>query len=238
LPVNIVFFHFLLISCNTPTAKVRPLCQVRDTILKQNIAKVNSLAYFDTVNSNYRLLRAYLDDDTGFLSESLKELKHTIWTIPKELQSDSCAVVLPLNSLGSNEAYRFIFEEAFNFYKTNITISRSNSGAKMHFLIYKPKVSQEEPCHLIKEFVRQITPAQWDTLMRSLRYADFWGLRGENGQTGLDGTILFVDGFLKGQDGNNDKLHRIYRWSPSGSSIWDTYKYVYRLSGFTQFNLE
>jgi len=232
---SLPFFYTLLsTSCNTPTEKVDSIKLVKDTLLKQYVAQADSFSYFDTVNSNYRLLRAYLNDDTGFLSTNLKELKYSIWTIPKDLQFDSCATAIPLKSLGSNEAYRFIFEEAFNYYKTNITISRSNSDAKMHFLIYKPKVSQEEPCQLIKEFDKQLTSAQWDTLMKSLRYADFWGLKGEIGEIGLDGTKLFVDGFRKGQDGN-DKIHRIYRWSPKGSSsIWDTYKDVYRLSGFNE----
>jgi hypothetical protein len=231
------FCIVLLASCNSPTAKVDSINLAKDTILKQFVAQADSFTYFDTIDANYRLLRAYLYNDTGFLSNHLKELKYTIWTIPKDLQFDSCATTPPLNTLGSDEAYRFIFEEAFNYYKTNITISRSSAGAKMHFLIYRPKAS-EGPCQIINEYDKQLTSAQWDTIVKSLRYADFWGLRGENGQMGIDGSNLYIDGFRRGQDGNRDKMHRIYRWSPNESSIWDAYKSVYRFSGFTQFTLE
>src|SRR5436190_20380967 len=100
---HLPFFCILLsTACRTPEAKVNSINLVKDTLLKQYVAQADSFSYFDTVNSNYRLLKAYLNNDTSYLSNTLRELKYSIWTIPKELQFDSCATTLSLNSIGSN----------------------------------------------------------------------------------------------------------------------------------------
>jgi hypothetical protein len=234
------FCLFLLVSCNTNSAKVNPPDSSRDVILKEYVSQADSISYFDTIDANYRFLKAYLNDDTSYLAKSTRDLKDFILAIPRELRVDSCAKTPSLINPSSEEAYRFIYQEVYSSYTANITVSHSNAGTQMHVLVYKPKASNE-PCQVIKEYNKEITSEQWDSIVQSLQYADFWGLRGENGQSGIDGTSLYIDGYKRGQNGFEDKLHRVYRWflgNLGKSAIGDSYKLVYHISGFTQFKIE
>src|SRR6185369_3859607 len=157
------FCLFLLVSCNTNSAKINPPDSSRDVILKEYVSQADSISYFDTIDANYRFLKAYLHDDTSYLAKNTKDLKDFILAIPKELRVDSCAKTPSLINSSSEEAYRFIYQEVYSSYIANITVSHSNAGTQMHVLVYKPKASNE-PCQVIKEYDKQITSAQWDSI--------------------------------------------------------------------------
>lgn len=221
----------ILISCNSQTSCVKLKHSAKDSIVRHYIKLADSFPYFDTTDNHYKMLKAYFGNDTHYLKNSIDDLGYSIALTPKEFIHDSCAKPALLLNRGVDEVYRFVYEGAFNTIKTNITVLNSKSGAELHFLTYKPKVS-EEPCKKIDEYHKRLTSKQWEEIKLLIQYADFWGLRCENGQKGVDGASLYVDGYLRGSNKTEDKWQRVYRWNPKRNAIWDVYELIYEVSGF------
>ena len=201
-----------IFACASRNDIVRSECDSRDSLISQDIALSESYSYSDTTNPNYRFLKAYSRKDTAYLSRFLEAFKQSMFAVP-ELLIDSCMAAKALISSGTKEAYRFIFQEAWGSYTASITVFHSDSMSNMHVLFYKPKVS-DKPCQLLTEYDKALSSAQWDSIRNALNYAEFWGLRGDNGRPGIDGTTLLIDGYKQGNDLEADRQYHVYRWQP------------------------
>lgn len=225
---------FLLSACETKSKISESKNDRSDSILTQYLHRADSFPYFDTSDLNYRLLKAYSSGDTGYLSAKFYELSKSIENIPKELLVDSCITHLSCYDGDFEEAYLFIYEPSFSKYKTNITVVKEIDSAKITFRIYKPKAS-DETCKLIKEETKPLALSEWETIIKSLKYADFWGMNGSNNQIGLDGSSLVVHGYQKNAQSSEVKERKVYRWNSELTAIGDVYKLSSRLSGLDQF---
>ncbi len=233
---QIVILHFLglifFTSCKNSGNKNLSY-SIRDSVLQEHLAALDSLPYFDTTDINYKILKAYKSNDTFFFKnlhidiEREKKFRHQ-WDL-----IDSCAKEQKLSDLNVDEAYRFIYQAAFCPYKVNVTITKKTDSASLHFLIYQYQWDTAK-CRIINEFDKKLPIKNWTEITESLDKYDFWGLKRENGVHGLDGSSLTVIGYKK-----RDTLYRretktnfIYRWG--GTTLGEPFHLVLKISGNKQ----
>ncbi len=194
----ILLLIFSLCSCNEKNDSTT--LSLRDSVLKAYLSEVDSLDFYDTTDMNYKLIKAYYNNDTIFFKKFEK----------KDSNADSI--------------YRFIYSQAFSPYETNLTVSKSGDTAKIHALVYQTS-RDTIPCEIIDEFDKKISLKEWNEFNTSLSSADFWGLKEDNGIHGFDGSTLTIYAFIKGDNTNwhPRKTQTVSRWSPYNLPIYGSY---------------
>ncbi|OQP59424.1 hypothetical protein A3860_37850 [Niastella vici] len=226
-----IFSITLFASCNNGADKSLNY-SLRDSITKKHLESFGSSIYSDTSDINYKVLKAYVVNDTSFFKKLNAEMEKGQKVKQQLENNDSCIHQLSLQNLGADEAYRFVFSEAFCQYKLNVTISRTADNSNIHFIILQD-VWLHDTCKVINEYNRKITAQDWDNFSRLMDEADFWGLKSNNGVMGLDGSDLVTTGFKRHRTyDRKPKFNCVYRWGPSTLSI--PFHFVLKLSGNTQ----
>lgn len=194
---------------------------------------IDSLEYTDTADINYKILKAYLSNDTGFFGKLKMDIARK-----KELRNlynnnDSCIHQKPLQDLNVNEGYRFVYTGAFCDKILNITVTNNGNSANIHFILFQDVWLNKE-CKIISEYDKQISPENWQKFLELIDKADFWGLKSTNGRKGLDGSTLITTGFTKGHRTSEltPKFNYVYRWGYT--TLNEPFYFILKLSGNTQ----
>lgn len=227
-----IFFTALFASCNN-RADNSVKYSLRDSITKKHLEWFDSSSYSDTTDINYKMLKAYIANDISFFKKLNTDMEKGQKFKHQQENNDSCIHQLPLQNLGADEAYRFVYTEAFCQYKINVTISKTGDSSKIHFIILQDGW-RNDTCKVINEFDRKITRYEWDDFLRLMEDADFWGLKSHNGRRGLDGSDLVTTGFTKDYVyDSKPKFNYVYRWGNSTLSV--PFSFVLKLSGNKQW---
>jgi hypothetical protein len=228
--LTLAFFSFLVVTSCTQKDNSDLKYSIRDTVLKQHLLELDSLPYYDTTEINYKVLKAYQNNDTTFfknLSNQIKKQKEykQYWSL-----MDTCIHQPALQDLGADEAYRFVFLPAFCSTPINITVTKKGDSANLHFLLYQNQ-HDTVSCKVVSEFDKKLTSKEWEEFNDKLSLADIWGLKRENGIHGLDGSTITFIGFEKGNPSFNrpDKICYVNRWE--FSTLHDALTFILKISG-------
>jgi hypothetical protein len=238
--ILIISFLIALLSCQE--REVKQSISLRDSALSEYLFRGDSIPGFDTTNESYQFLRAYHKNDTAYLVDYLRqEADWKTYSQTKEYKKDikypdSCIYQLHLQETGFEETYRFKYQQSFCPYRLNVTVGRTGDSAELQFILYKPAIDHplnNTGCNIVSQFKKKLTLEQWHQFNQSIKYADFWALKDQNGIQGLDGDNLEVEGYLNeaSKVPRPPKYHRIYRWIGSPMAISDAFHVTLRLSG-------
>ena len=224
----ILLVSLILFSCNEVNEKNKT--SSKEALIKRYFALLDSLPGYDTLNSEYSYMRAYYRNDTAFLKERNKEIVEALENQKKWAFSDSCLRLPHLNKLNASEAYRIDYDGSFCPYNLNITIYIMGEQIELHFFRY---IAGREygPCRVVKQFKKTLTSKDWDDFKKAINYADFWGMKEDNGVYGIDGHTLRIKGIRQFQGYPVPLYKSIFRWSPGHSAIEDLYTKVLKLAG-------
>ncbi len=192
---------------------------------------VDTLPYYDTTTLEFRLLKAYSLNDTTTLKRLVERLKKMNTKADWQINLDSCVKQEAFKDVNSEEAYRFNYSSAFCPYRTSITIIKYKDSTVLNTVVYQ-YAWDTVPCKIIEQSAVAIDSLSWAKFQESLRLADFWGLKTDNGIHGVDGDVLEVYGFKQGTnpDWNPDKTNFISRWTPAYNSILDSFVILLKYS--------
>jgi hypothetical protein len=222
----------LIVSCDRTNESLKKY-SLRDTVAKEHLQLLDSLEYTDTTDINYKVLKAYLLNDTAFFSKLKVDIAQKSKIKLDYKNNDSCIHQKPLQDLNADEAYRFIYTAAFCDKKINVTMTRNGDSANIHFILFQDVWLNKE-CKVISEYDKKISPKNWQDFSELIDKADFWGLKSTNGRQGLDGSTLITTGFTKGYRTYEmkPKHNYVYRWGYS--TLSDPFHFILKLSGNTQ----
>ncbi len=216
-----------LFSCTEESSNAKTA--LKDSVLKTHLLEVDSLDFYDTTDINYKLIKAYYNNDTL----SLKKIAESIYSnkrFKKQWEfSDSCVHLTKLKDSKADSIYRFIYSQAFSPYETNLTVSKTGDTARIHLVVYQTS-RDTIPCEIIDEFDKILSIKEWNEFDASLSSADFWGLKDDNGIHGVDGSDLTIYAFIKGDNSNwhPRKTQKVTRWSPYNLPINDCYELLFK----------
>jgi hypothetical protein len=155
---------------------------------------IDSLDFYDTIDSKLKLLKAYHSNDTIYLKKTYSELANLL-KLRKEFQkSQVCQEPGPLHSLKCEEAYRFRYSAAFCDKLVNMTISKMSNAINLDLYLFQINNGQTE-CKTLSHTTKQLDNKEWYLMLKDLYYTDFWGLKEDNGDQGYDGSNLYVEGY-------------------------------------------
>jgi len=219
-------------SCKVKKTSGQANTPAIDSILQQHLERIESLPYYDTSNYDYQVLKAYYHQDLPFLKQLSAEIAFDRQKQSIQEYMDTCVHLPELTTIPVQEAYRFIYMQAFSPNKINITISKQADSVHLHFILFKPRW-EKEPCSIIKEYDKKLTLAQWNEFTEAMEYADFWGMKKDNGIHGVDGSSLLVYGYKKANPQYEEpaRSHSIYRWSSNTMAIYSPLSVLLELSG-------
>jgi len=228
---SFILAQIFLISCNGTNTSAE--YSIKDSVLKEHLSTLDSLPYYDTTDINYKVLKAYQNNDTIFFNalhssiERDRDLKR-YW---KEIES--CIQQPKLEDLNCDESYRFIYSGPFCSLKQITTITKTADTINLNFELYQLKWNSLS-CKKIDSSDKKITTRDWEEITRLLDRDDFWGLKRDNNIHGVDGSTLIVIGYVKGgvRHIKGMKYQYVYRWS--SSVLKDAFELVTKLSSNTQ----
>jgi hypothetical protein len=229
---TLLFVLIVFISCHNKEERATT-STIRDVVAKEHLQRLDSLNYSDTIDINYKVLKAYIANDTSFFKKLHTNFEQERKRRQQLEVDDSCVHQSSLEKLNVDEAYRFVYTAAFCDYKLNVTISKIAGGANIHFIILKD-VWLNDTCKIINEYDKKITAKDWEDFSQLMKEADFWGLKSSNGVQGLDGSTLITTGFSTGYNTyeGKPKYNYVYRWGYS--TLDNAFTFVLKLSGNTQ----
>jgi hypothetical protein len=221
----------LLASCKEVTvSSTHP--GFKDSIVKEYLARTDSLDFPDTINYDFKILKAYFKDDTSFFTQLQKEIEFERKYATEGNYFDSCFQLKKLSDLNVDEAYRFHHSQSFCFYNQIVTITRNSGSVSLHYMetsgspegkVLKLQTKGGEKtigpgCRLEKEFLKTLTVNDWEVLEGYVEDADYWGLKSRSSRSGFDGSSWTIEAYSKNPKYLTDQqIHRVYRWSPENS---------------------
>jgi hypothetical protein len=180
---------------------------------------VDSLPYYDTSNQNFRLLKAYKEDDTSTLKLLTDYIDGTSSTPWMHDYLKPCAINVEFDTLTADEAYKFSYESSFCEYYTIANIVQRGSKIMAATTVYKNASKLDSlPCTIVQQYETEIDSATWVKFQEQILIADFWGSTEDNEYHGNDGSSLDIQGYRKYFRGNRDvrpRRHYVSRWSRS-----------------------
>jgi len=219
----VIFLIALLLNSCRQDLNKNAANSTRDTILSSFLRMVDTLPYYDTSNLNFRLLKAYKENDTSNLKE-LSDYIHRTTTIPwmhKYLKP--CAVNVEFDTLTADEAYKFSYESSFCQYYTIANIVKRGNKIKVTSTVYKnASIMDSLPCTITQQHETEIDSASWAKFQNQILVVDFWGMKEDNEYHGSDGSSLDMQGYQKDFRGNRSILPRrwhVSRWSRSMDNL-------------------
>ena len=222
----------LIISCNRKTESSKKY-SIRDTVTREHLQLLDSIEYTDTSDINYKVLKAYLANDTAFFGKLKIDIARKNKFKQDYVNNDSCIHQKSLQDLNADEAYRFVYTAAFCDKKLNVTVTKNGNNANLHFILFQDVWLNKE-CKIISEYDKKLSPKNWEDFSELMKKADFWGLKSTNGVQGLDGSTLITTGFTKGYTTYEmkPKSSYVYRWGYS--TLSEPFHFALKISGNTQ----
>ncbi|MBN9295756.1 MAG: hypothetical protein J0I41_02045 [Filimonas sp.] len=226
----VAIFLTLLFGCKQ-TSKPYSTFSLRDSILATYFKVTDSLSNSDTTDFNYKIVKAYMTNDTVFLKKLRTDIELERSPGTRWAALDSCIHIPKLQDLDADEAYRFVYEAAFCPYKINVTVSRKKDNSTLHFILYQ-FAWDSASCKIIKEYDKKLVPAHWNEITDAIQYADFWGLKRDNNIHGNDGDDITVIGYQKADSlrGRPAKYNYVRRWSITQTSLHNPFHLILKLS--------
>lgn len=241
--IILVFISF----CCQPHLSPKPQINLKDSVVREYLASIDSMEFYDTFNRDFKIVKAYAKNDTSFFSSLKKEMQQSRQDAIFYGREDSCVKQEKLSNLHVDTAYRFKHWEAFCFFSQNITITLLDGKVSIHyteystsqdgqsFMLIKPNgdtLKIKPYCTVVKEFDKSLQLKDWEQLERKVREADFWGMKAKGGG-GLDGSTWQIDAFI------NQKFpgrvyrssHSVWRHSSFSTGFKDLGLYILSLSG-------
>lgn len=239
------FGVILLISCNHTPSSIKGL-SLRDSVVKQHLSIVDSLEYYDTLNEDYKMLKAYINDDTGYFLQKQRDQKLFEEERSKNLPLDTCIHLQKLSDLTVDEAYRFSHSESFCFYGQRITITRKKDTVKIHYIEYSlspdgkvieltrngEKTVIGPGCSVVKEFERELSMKDWEGLKEKLCNANYWGLKPNYYSLHTDGSFWQIEASKRNKwTSKIEQTNSVSRHCPCSPSFEELGAYFLTLSG-------
>lgn len=223
------FLLTLLFACNDKTIKHSAMLD-RDSIMTKYFQVIDSLPYFDTLDLKFKLLKAYHKNDTTYLRKSYDEIANLLKYRKDIIESHFCEEPALLNALNYEESYRFSYGASFCDKAVNITIGKSGDSIMLDLYLIEYSDKQTK-CKTIKHTTQLANKQIWDTLVKGIEQADFWGLKEDNGRHGMDGSGLRVTGYERPINAFEGRYKTIYRWAAEEMTIGVLFKKLLYLSG-------
>jgi hypothetical protein len=192
--------------------------ELKDSLLQKFLSIVNTLPYYDTTGLDFKLLRACSVNDTNAIREIVKYFQFQNTKQKWQIDLDSCSKLQIFKDIQADEKYRFEYHGSFCPYKTSTTVVKNNDSIVINTIVYQ-YAWDTTPCKIIERSSVVIDSLKWEKFVESIERADFWGLKYDNGKHGVDGSVLEVYGFKKGNLYGPAKANVISRWSPGGSIV-------------------
>jgi hypothetical protein len=146
------------------------------------------------------------------------------------LESRICEQPPPINTLNFKEAYRFSYDAAFCNRSVSLTIGKKPDTVTLDTYLYEVNDTETE-CKTISHTTKQLSEQVWDKFISSIDYADFWGLKEDNGRHGMDGSSLRVTGNERPINAFQGRYKAIYRWAAEQTAIGELFKKLLDQSG-------
>ncbi|MEO7049721.1 MAG: hypothetical protein ABI091_30740 [Ferruginibacter sp.] len=226
----LIFLGCTFFSCSENNPSIKHT--LKDSVLKAHLVEIDSLDFYDTTSIDYKIIKAYYNDD----SVQLKKIEQYLYSNKIFMNQwkfgDTCVHLTKLKDSKADSIYRFVYSEAFSPYQTNITISKSFDTARIHLIVYQ-KRRDTIPCEVIDDFDKKLSVREWNEFNNSLSSADFWGLKEDNGIHGADGSTLTVYAFIKGDNSywHPQKTQKVSRWVPYNLPIYNSYNLLLKFIG-------
>ncbi len=101
---GIFFFFalFLFVGCNQPKSDTDQL-SFKDSVVNKRLAVIRSLDYYDTLDEDYRILQAYMNDDTGYFINMKRDMEQYEEDLKKYPPLDTCVHLQKLSELNVDE---------------------------------------------------------------------------------------------------------------------------------------
>ena len=205
------------------------------------------MEFYDTLNTDFKVLKAYIKNDTSFFSRLKKDIVQSQQDAIFYGRDDSCVKQETLSDLKVDKAYRFKHWEAFCFFNQNITVALSGNKVNLHYIEYSSSPEGKSftiiksngdtlkvgpTCTIVKEFDKTLSMMDWEVLERKVRDADYWGMKEKEGG-GLDGSIWQIDAFIeeKFPARTVKSSHSVWRFNVPSKCFKDIARYMLQLSG-------
>jgi hypothetical protein len=220
---KIAFFLVAVVFSSCRQTLNQTKSNTRDTILTSFLKMVDTLPYYDTTNLNFKLLKAYKDNDISNLEEIADYVHRTSTTPWMHAYLKPCAINVDFDTLTVDEAYKFSYESSFCEYYTIATITQRGNKVTVIATVYKNASRMDStPCAITQQYEADIDHPTWVKFQEAIFAADFWGLKEDNEYHGNDGSSLDVQGFQKNFDSNGHtqpKRCYVSRWSRSMDNL-------------------
>jgi|GEM_PF-1607904 len=222
LTFGLIFFGF---SCTNYSGEL----SARDGIMKEYFALVDSMQPgYDKTEMYMRLLKAYYDNDTAYLSRERDYLATSLQQV-REFKRPGCKYPKHLSAIGFTEAYCFSHKASFCDTLINITIGKRKDTILVDLLVFKTSWDQSGKCDLVYHRRKRVDDKAWQNFQRGIAYFDFWGLNETNDhESVMDGSDLEITGYNKRYYPNYKRIHRR---SPEGTGIGKLFRQVLILEG-------
>ena len=184
---------------------------------------VDSFPRFDTLTEDFQLLKAYYRKDTSYLRRSYNDLIRHLRSWDGFDSTPGCEVPSPIHLLSYEKSFRFSYGAAFCDTSMIMTIGKQKSEIIAETLLYTFDISRTR-CVTVKKVRKRLEQQAWDKLQKGIRYADFWGLKGDNDMRGCDGSGLYVLAFEKSVNAFRGRYKVIYRWAAERTAIGTVFK--------------
>jgi hypothetical protein len=225
-----VLFFLLVIGCKQ-TGTIRKNESLKDSLVRRYLSVIDSIGFYDTTIYDFKLLKAYIHDDTQFFFQMKRDLdRRSDYVYPAGL--DSCVLPTKLSDLPVDMAYRFIHSQSFCDFGQVVTITRSGDSIQLHYADYilggydgrsreiilenGTHYSINSDCKLVKQFDKSLRLGDWEELETAVNRTDYWGLSSLNPRGIMDGSYWQVDAYTKQPLYFSGKqIHSVSRQSPS-----------------------
>lgn len=231
-PIAYLMITALLFSCRQ--GSIQPtITNTRDTLLSKFLNMVDTLPYYDTTNLNFKLLKAYKENDTSNLEKIVSYIKQRSTTPWMHAYLKPCAINVAFDTLTADEAYKFSYESAFCDYYTIASIIQRGNKVKAVTTVFKNASAMDSlPCTIVQQYETIIDSTAWVKFQEAIFAADFWGLKEDNEYHGFDGSSLAVQGYQKKFKSNQHIQSRrayVSRWSNSMDNLLEPFMILLRL---------
>jgi hypothetical protein len=199
----------------------------RDTLLNEFISIVDTLPYYDTTDFNFKLLKAYQENDTLRLAQLNSYIKRNSTTPWMHAYLEPCAINVEFDTLTADEAYKFSFESAFCDYYTTASVIKRHSKILVVAVVCKNASKTDSiQCSVVQQYDGAIDSSSWIKFQEAITASDYWGLKEDNGHHGNDGASLQVQGFqkeFKSIHGAQARRNTVYRWNRSMDNLLEPF---------------
>jgi len=245
---SIIFLlSFLFILGCKQSSSIRKKESVKDSVIKQFFSIIDSLDFYDTTTNELKMLKAYVNDDTGFFKKMKADLDRYVDYYTFNM-IDSCILPKKLSDLQVDEAYRFIHSQCFCDFGQTVTIIRSGDSIKLNYLEYiigdpdgktreftfknGKRYVVDSSCLIVNQFDKSLQLKDWDKLKDALYKTDYWGLKPTSPRIVFDPSHWQVDAYIKQPVFPiNQKVYSVKREFPPFKEFGDLCILFMKLSG-------